>query len=127
MDAEEFGALLQRSEGETIDYKSTGYFRDNTELIGTERSATQQFSEFLTDIPSTEERSRVLRRLSELYPDEPHVWAHLGRFHNLERHDFEGAVECEPPRVSGRLPLGGAVQVRAAVSRTSPTHYRPLP
>lgn len=41
------------------------------------------FSRLVKDIPSPEAQERVLTRLTELFPDEPHFWAHLGRFRSL--------------------------------------------
>ena len=39
-----------------------------------------QFSNLIEDIPSSDGQRRVLERLTELFPDEAHFWAHLGRF-----------------------------------------------
>jgi tetratricopeptide (TPR) repeat protein len=58
-------------------------FRDNAELLGTERSALRQFSQLIEDIPSPEGRLEVLRQLTEVYPEEPHFHAHLGRLCGL--------------------------------------------
>lgn len=69
-------------------------YRDNSELLGTERAGLNQFSQLIDDIPSKEGALEVLRVLTELYPDEAHFWAHLGRFHSLQRRDFPSAVDC---------------------------------
>ena len=69
-------------------------YRDNSELLGTERAGLNQFSQIIDDIPSKEGALEVLRSLTQLYPDEAHFWAHLGRFHSLQRKDFPSAVEC---------------------------------
>jgi hypothetical protein len=69
-------------------------YRDNSELLGTERAGLNQFSQLVDDIPSKEGALEVLRNLTELYPDEAHFWAHLGRFHSVERRDFPSAVQC---------------------------------
>jgi tetratricopeptide (TPR) repeat protein len=69
-------------------------YRDNSELLGTERAGLNQFSQLIDDIPSKEGALEVLRSLTELYPDEAHFWAHLGRFHSVQRRDFPSAVEC---------------------------------
>ena len=42
----------------------------------------ETFSRFLTDVPSVEGRQRVLEHLTHAFPDEPHFWAHLGRFYS---------------------------------------------
>lgn len=74
--------------------RRTFIYRDNTELLGTERSATKQFAQLLQDIPSPEGALEVLHRLTEIYPDEPHFWAHLGRFYSIERRDPQEALAC---------------------------------
>ena len=52
------------------------------------------FSRLLKDIPSPEARERVLVRLIELFPYEPHFWAHLGRFRSLVTKNHQLAHEC---------------------------------
>jgi len=54
-------------------------YRDNVEVMGTER-ATNHFSHLLDDIPSDVGRIDVLRHLTECFPEEAHMHAHLGRF-----------------------------------------------
>lgn len=41
-----------------------------------------QFSSLLEDVPSVDGRRRVLEHLIEEFPEEPHFWAHLGRFYS---------------------------------------------
>lgn len=57
---------------------------EDADFLAVER----RFSQFLNDIPSTDGRLRVLRHLTESFPEEPHFWAHLGRFYSfvLENH-----------------------------------------
>lgn len=50
-----------------------------------------QFSQAITDIPSIEGRQRVLEHLTQMFPEEPHFWAHLGRFHSREVHNHRSA------------------------------------
>ena len=69
-------------------------YRDNSELIGTERSDTELFAQIIQDIPSPEGALRVLRFLTEVYPEEAHFWAHLGRFHSRSRRDWLRAIGC---------------------------------
>ena len=69
-------------------------YRDNSEILGTERAGQNQFAMLIEDIPSKEGALELLRNLTEIYPDEAHFWAHLGRFHSLERRDFPAAVDC---------------------------------
>ena len=52
------------------------------------------FSRLLKDIPSSEAQERVLTRLTELFPYEPHFWAHLGRFRSLTIRNHQRAHEA---------------------------------
>lgn len=52
--------------------------RDSREVIGREDASA--FSRLIEDIPSLDAQSSVIELLTELFPDEPHVWAHAGRF-----------------------------------------------
>ena len=52
------------------------------------------FSRLLNDIPSPEGQERVLTRLTELFPYEPHFWAHLGRFRSIVTKNHQMAHEC---------------------------------
>lgn len=69
-------------------------YRDNSELIGTERSGSSQFSQLIQDIPSDEGAFDTLRQLTDLFPDEAHFWAHLGRFNSSVRSDWDAALSC---------------------------------
>lgn len=69
-------------------------YRDNIELLGTERSATRQFAQIYQDLPSREGKLIVLQKLTELYPEEAHFWAHLGRFISIELQDYIEASVC---------------------------------
>ena len=74
--------------------RRTFVYRDNVDLLGTERSATSQFAQLITDIPVREGRLEVMRALAEEFPDEAHFMAHLGRFYEKEMRDFQKAVDC---------------------------------
>lgn len=83
--------------------RRTFVYRDNTELLGTERAGTKQFAQLIQEIPSDEGKLVVLKTLTELYPQEAHFWAHLGRFYSMERRDHQNAlvaidraIESEP-------------------------------
>jgi hypothetical protein len=69
-------------------------FRENSELLGTERAGQRSFAQLIEDIPSKEGSLELLKKLTDLYPYEAHFWAHLGRFHSLERQDYAASVEC---------------------------------
>lgn len=67
------------------------YFRDNLELLGTEKSS---FSKFIEDIENENGKLEVFRYLTELFPDESQFWAHLGRFYSLFKHDATKALDA---------------------------------
>jgi tetratricopeptide (TPR) repeat protein len=69
-------------------------YRDNVNLLGSERSATKDFSQLLSDIPSREGRLRVLTELVAIFPSEPHFWAHLGRFQAVQMQDYDAATRA---------------------------------
>ena len=69
-------------------------YRDNSEIIGTERTATKNYAQLIEEIPSPEGRLEVLKAVVEMWPKEAHFHAHLGRFYAYERSDFERALEC---------------------------------
>jgi tetratricopeptide (TPR) repeat protein len=68
-------------------------YRDNAELLGTERAAGHTFSQLIEDIPSPQGRIEVLRHASERFPEEAHFHAHLGRLLGIQG-DFPRAVEA---------------------------------
>jgi len=64
-------------------------YRDDTEFLGTEQASSARFARIIMDILVDEGRLRVFQRLTELFPDNHHFWAHLGRFYanQLKKHD----------------------------------------
>ena len=61
------------------------------------------FSQFIKDIPSPDGSRRVLEHLTEYFPEEPHFWAHLGRFYSLvskrhsdAHHAYRQAIALSP-------------------------------
>ena len=52
-----------------------------------------QFSNLIDDIPSSDGQRRVLEGLTELFPDEAHFWAHLGRFYTRRAREHSSARE----------------------------------
>ena len=67
-------------------------FRGNSELIGSERAGSSQFSVLIEDLPGPEGGVEILRALTEYFPDEAHLWAHLGRFCSLVMKEYEEAT-----------------------------------
>ena len=49
------------------------------------------FSRFLEDVRSDEGQERVLSHLTDAFPEEPHFWAHLGRFYSRRIRDHSRA------------------------------------
>jgi tetratricopeptide (TPR) repeat protein len=76
--------------------RRTFIYRDNLDLLGTERVASTEirsFSKLLQDIPSQPGRLEVLLKLTQLYPEEAHFWAHLGRFYASQLRDYTLALK----------------------------------
>ena len=69
-------------------------YRDDVDVLGQEQSGQRRFSQFIEDIRVSEGRLRVLNALVESYPDEHHFWAHVARFHAMDRKDFTQALEA---------------------------------
>jgi tetratricopeptide (TPR) repeat protein len=68
-------------------------YRDNVEVLGTERAENRQFAHLVEDIPSRHGKIEMLRHLTECFPLEAHFHAHLGRFLGLNG-DYAEALEC---------------------------------
>lgn len=71
----------------------TFYNRENSEILGTESAENNRFAKLIEDIPTDEGKLGMLRYLAELYSEEAHVWAHLGRFYSVEMKQFDKAIE----------------------------------
>ena len=73
-----------------LPHRSRGTTSDTLRAILIERGTTEspagpweaEFSRFLVDVPSVEGKQRVLEHLTEEFSEEPHFWAHLGRFYS---------------------------------------------
>ena len=68
--------------------------RDSQDVLGTERSMQRHFSRLLDDIPSRDGQAHVLRSLTVLFPEEPHFWAHLGRYLSIVFRQYNEALGC---------------------------------
>jgi len=69
-------------------------FRDDADFLGTEQAGSARFSRIIMDIPVDEGRLRVFLRLTELYPENHHFWAHLGRFYANQLKEHATAIEA---------------------------------
>lgn len=67
-------------------------YRDNAEILGTERASGRRFSQLLEDIPSAQGRIEVMRHLTTLFPEESHFHAHLGRLLGMQG-EFNPALD----------------------------------
>lgn len=97
------GSSLVPSEEMLELVRRTFIYRNNLDVLGTERVAApalQSFSQFLQDIPLPEGRLEALRQLTELYPDEAHFWAHLGRFYASQLRNYTQALVCVEQAIS---------------------------
>ena len=52
------------------------------------------FSSLISAIPSSDGQHRVLKELTDLFPNEAHFWAHLGRFYTRTWRDHSEAHRC---------------------------------
>ena len=80
----EFADFCQRDDHQESDQlmklvQRVFIYRDNTDVLGTERAAQQQFSQLIEDIPSSFGKIDVLEHLTSCFPLEAHFYAHLGR------------------------------------------------
>ena len=65
--------------------------RNDAELLSGVNAGENRFSRLVSDLPSTEAKLGLFMHLVDTFPDNPHFWAHLGRYHSIERRDFEEA------------------------------------
>jgi tetratricopeptide (TPR) repeat protein len=73
--------------------RRTFIYRDNSDLLGTEKAGSPTFAQLIEDIPVLEGAMEVQRKLVEIFPEEAHFWAHLGRFYSVRMRDYERALE----------------------------------
>ena len=67
------------------------YFRDNSELLGTDRDS---FSKFIQEIDEEDGKLEIFRFLTKKFPEQPQFWAHLGRFYSFVKKDTGKAIEA---------------------------------
>ena len=96
--SENFASFCQGDEGPTSDrllelVRRVFIYRDNVEVLGTERAAQQQFAQLIDDIPSPQGRIKVLEHLTDCFPLEAHFHAHLGRLLSLSG-EHDRALVC---------------------------------
>ena len=71
-------------------------YRDNNEMIGTERAAQNQFAQFIEDVPSFHGKIEILNHLTKCFPMEAHFHAHMGRLlsQNNEHNNAMKCIDC---------------------------------
>ena len=82
-----------------LPHRNRGTVSDTLRAVLIERGSTESpagpweaaFSQFLNDVPSVEGQQRVLEHLTDAFPEEPHFWAHLGRFYSRVIQDHKKA------------------------------------
>ena len=82
-----------------LPHRSRGITSDLLRAMLIERGSAQspagpwdtEFSPLLEDVPNVDGRRRVLEHLTDAFPEEPHFWAHLGRFYSRIDRDHERA------------------------------------
>jgi len=67
--------------------------RGTQELLGTEVGGRDLFARLIEDVPSREGAVNLLSRAASLYPDEPHLAAHVARYYAFRLRNFERAAE----------------------------------
>ena len=95
---ENFATFCQGDEGPTSDrllelVRRVFIYRDNVEVLGTERAAQKQFAQLIDDIPLSQGRIKVLEHLTDCFPLEAHFHAHLGRLLSLSG-EHDRALDC---------------------------------
>lgn len=68
--------------------------RNDAELLGGPAAGENAFSRLMTDLPNTDAKLLFLEHLVDQFPDNPHFWAHLGRFFSIARNDFLKAQDA---------------------------------
>lgn len=68
--------------------------RNDAELLGGPAAGENTFSRLLTDLPNTDAKLLFLEHLVDEFPENPHFWAHLGRFFSIARNDFVKAEQA---------------------------------
>ncbi|RGD60447.1 hypothetical protein DR950_24065 [Kitasatospora xanthocidica] len=66
-------------------------YRDSNELLGTEQAGSRSFSQLIEDVTLPNSAARLLETLTELFPSESHLHAHLARYQAVRMHDLPKA------------------------------------
>ena len=82
-----------------LPHRSRGTTSDILRAVIIERDSAEsqagpwgtEFSPLLEHVPNVDGRRRVLEHLTDKFPEEPHFWAHLGRFYSRVDRDHEKA------------------------------------
>ena len=82
-----------------LPHRGRGTISDILRAVLIERGRSQapdgpwgdDFSQFLQDVRIDDAQERVLNHLTDAFPEEPHFWAHLGRFYSRKLRDHSRA------------------------------------
>lgn len=105
--SKDFALFCKGDEGATSDQllelvRRMFIYRDNAEVLGTERAGSGTFAQLLDDIPSSNGRVDVLSFLTTCFPREAHFHAHLGRLRGSKgefleaSRDIDFAISIQP-------------------------------
>lgn len=61
--------------------------------LNANQHANKYFAKIVSDVPSDEARLRMFVRLTELFPQDHHLWAHLGRLYSHAFKNHQKALE----------------------------------
>ena len=107
-----------------LPHRNRGTTSDILRAVIIERDAAEspagpwgtEFSPLLEDIPNVDGRRRVLEHLIDKFPEEPHFWAHLGRFFSRVDKDHEKAQTAHQTAL-GLLPNDPLLHHMAGMGR----------
>jgi len=81
------GAPVPSAELESV-LEQVSIRRNDAELLGGLAAGENRFSRLITDLPNADAKQLLLEHIVEQFPNNPHFWAHLGRFFSIDRKDF---------------------------------------
>lgn len=75
------------------------FIKRNITTYDTENvNKVKYYTDFIEDLNATnspiDSKERIFTKLTELYPNDRHYWAHLGRFYSVDRINLFKALEC---------------------------------
>jgi tetratricopeptide (TPR) repeat protein len=68
--------------------------RNDAELLSGVSAGENRFSRLVSELPTADAKLMLFEQLVDEFPDNPHFWAHLGRYYSIGRKDFGKAEEA---------------------------------